>query len=115
MRSVADSVYTVTVDHALKGEEALELCEFASRLPLGTVQALHLSLSRVEAIDTSGIAAIVRLFSHLAREGKALALTDVSSDVFEMLSRTGLVSVMAVTERRVPVFDIVAGEVSGLH
>ncbi len=71
------------------GHDALTLAE---RLPLSDLagaKCVFLSLEKVYRIDESGLAMLVRLYSHLRIRGTRLHLVDVPVSVQELLERIG--------------------------
>lgn len=71
------------------GHDALSLAE---RLPLSDLagaKCVVLSLQKVCRIDESGLAMLVRLYSHLRVRGSRLYLVDVPVPVRETLERIG--------------------------
>jgi len=71
------------------GQDALSLAE---RLPLSELagaKCVVLSLQKVYRIDESGLAMLVRLYSHLRVRGSRLHLVDVPVSVRETLERIG--------------------------
>ena len=91
------------------------LCKRLRMLPLEHVTDLELSLHRIDAIDTSGVAALVRLYSHLSRCGKRLTLIDVSERVYACLADIGLSRVIHTARKQHQASTEIALEASGLH
>ena len=92
---------TLRVRRTLVGAEALDLVEDVRRLRLDDVVRLRLSLRHVERVDVSGVAAIVRVFAYLVRQGKSLSLVDAEPAVCEALTDLGLGGVVAISPRDV--------------
>lgn len=82
------------------GADALLLSREVAGLPLRAGEELHLSLRGVEAIDGSGVAALVRVHSNLSVSGRRLVLTDVRTEVAERLRGLGLADLLPIVVRR---------------
>ncbi|MGM0575133.1 MAG: STAS domain-containing protein [Myxococcota bacterium] len=90
---------TVRVTRPLIGEDALGLADDLAAIPLDRIDHLDLSLDVVDAVDSSGIAAIVRVYGHLARAGGRMRLVNASRDVARALEEVGLHGVIPVVIR----------------
>ncbi len=86
------------VDHAMSGRGAFALCDDIADLALRRGSVLVLDLGAVEALDASGVVALVRVYTGCTRKQIALSLFDVRASVRETLARTGLTSLVAVYE-----------------
>lgn len=98
--------HTLLVRRALAGAEALGLAADVAALPLNRIDTLTLSLRRVAALDVSGVAALVRLYSQLKHAGKQLVLSDVPDKLKELLEAGGLLGVIPLApepEGRIPI------------
>lgn len=78
------------------GADALELLGDLSSLPWQHMSSLVLSMAGVDAIDTSGVAVLVRLHGNLWVAGIRLVLEDVNPEVLAVLERVRLTDVIDV-------------------
>lgn len=82
---------------SLSGERALSVCDqISARRVSREASTLVLRLGQVDTIDASGVAALVRLHSRLARMGKSLHLVGVQPPVNETLRRLALDELMTI-------------------
>ncbi|MCB9519412.1 MAG: STAS domain-containing protein [Myxococcales bacterium] len=78
----------------LSGTQALEFAaSVAARLD--GVDRVELSMRRAGLLDVTGVAVLVRMYGQLARQGRALALTDVPAHIAAQLQLVGLSRVLA--------------------
>ncbi|MCA9561193.1 MAG: STAS domain-containing protein [Myxococcales bacterium] len=92
---------THVVRESLIGRDALTLPSQLARLPLDDIDEVTLSLRWVGDVDASGVAALVRAFSHLEQLGKRLRLVDVPAHVHDQLRTIGLADLLPVNARPV--------------
>jgi anti-anti-sigma factor len=90
---------TLAIETGLMGDASMTLLDHVRALPFGNFDALHMNLKSVGEVDVSGIAVLVRIYSHLRRLGKRLVLTDVSDAVQHRLGAIGLDKVISVQPR----------------
>lgn len=90
--------YTYRIGYDLTGRRALSLAQELARIPIAEIDALILTLAEVKTIDASGLAVLVRLYSHLMRSKKFLVLKEFSPEVEGILRRVGLESVLVEAE-----------------
>lgn len=79
----------IELDGDFWGTEALSLAERLPLSELASAKWVVLSLGKVRRIDESGLAMLVRLYSHLRVRGSRLQLVDVPIAVHELLERVG--------------------------
>lgn len=90
---------THVVRDALVGQDALTLPSQLARLPLEDIDEVTLSLRWIGDVDASGVAALVRAYSHLEQRGKRLRLVDVPAHVHDHLRIIGLADLLPVNVR----------------
>lgn len=112
MQAEFHSQLRIELDGDFWGSEALSLAE---RLPLSEMagaKLVVLSLGKVRRIDESGLAMLVRLYSHLRVRGSRLQFVDVPVPVHELFQRVGfsrLVSCEVSENRELPHHRIALG------
>ena len=78
------------IPHDLSGQTALVLSEELNSMPVHRIGAMILSLENVKSIDATGLAILVRLYSHMSALGKKLFLADVPRTIQKSLEQLGL-------------------------
>ncbi len=81
---------THVVRQPMTAAVAFELARAVAELPLDAVSSVTLSLRWVGELDASGVASLVRVFSHLAVSGRDLHLEDVAPHIEHRLNQIGL-------------------------
>ncbi len=90
--------HTHCIRRQLAGAQALALPDELQRVPWETISCLELSFLQVRRVDASGVVALVRLYSQLARQGIRLVLIDVREAVRRELNRLNLTRLMPIIE-----------------
>ena len=96
---VAARIFTYAIPHPMTGEAAMQLSETAQNFPYERLDCLWLSFDSVSAIDASGVAVLVRLYSHLVKLGKRMQLVACEPKLVKLLAEAGLADVIEVTTR----------------
>ena len=96
MRSEAREVF-LSIKEDLVEQNAVRFADYIKRIPFQRFDRIVLSLAGVEHIDASGIAVLVRLYSHLMNKNKNLVLIGITLPVLELLRQIGLDEVMSPT------------------
>jgi anti-anti-sigma factor len=79
----------IELDGDFWGHDALSLADRLPLTELASAKLVVLSLGKVRRIDETGLAMLVRLYSHLRVRGSRLELVDVPVAVQELLERVG--------------------------
>ena len=79
----------IELEGDLWGRQALALSNQLALSDLGESSCVVLSLCKIRRIDESGLAMLVRIYSHLRVRGSNLELAEVPVFVREMLERSG--------------------------
>jgi anti-anti-sigma factor len=93
MRSESREV-VLSIKEDLVEHNALRFADYLKRIPFQRFDRIVLSLAGVRSIDATGIAVLVRLYSHLMSKKKALVLTGITLPVLTLLHQIGLTEVM---------------------
>ncbi len=94
MKSEAREVI-LAVREDLVERNALRFADSLQRIPFQRFDRIVLSLAGVRNIDASGLAVLVRLYSHLMSKKKDLVLTGITLPVLGILNQIGLNEVMS--------------------
>jgi len=87
---IAGESPTYYLPDQMTGRGAVRLAEVLRRFPLGHYETIVLSFERVSALDATGLAITVRLYSQLVTTGRKLVFRDVPKGIREQLSTVGL-------------------------
>ena len=107
-------IYSLIVNRPLAGKDAMKLCGDLSVLPYHEIDGLELSLKHVERIDATGVAVLVRIYSHLMRTGRSFVVIDVPQRVMRVLTVSGLDGVIRTAAAEMQVGDPALTTDSGL-
>ena len=86
----------------LVGENALGFLERLSRNPLDPVRRIELRFDERAGLDASGVAVLVRLYSHAVRTGRELKLSHVPAHVLATLTEVGLRPLLTIDSNTEP-------------
>ena len=93
--AVADVSPTYYLADQLTGDRAIRLASRLRRLPLQRFRKIVLSFTNVTALDATGLAILVRLYSQLVANRQQLVLRDISPPILKQLAEVGLDSLFA--------------------
>ncbi|MCA9542801.1 MAG: STAS domain-containing protein [Myxococcales bacterium] len=89
----------VELQGPLTGASALNLPNQLDGLDLSTLNRLVLSFGQVHRIDTTGLVALVRLYSQCQARRVTLVFTDVAPSVHKHLAKLGLADLVGLDPR----------------
>ena len=98
------------IPHDLSGQTALVISEELSNMPVHRMGTMILSLENVKSIDATGLAILVRLYSHMSSLGKKMFLTDVPQSIKKSMTQLGLDRVLSYLE-----IPVARNSYSGVH
>jgi anti-anti-sigma factor len=93
--------HTHQLEHDLHGAQALELARELNHFPIHAMDRMVLRMNKVQHLDATGLAILVRLFSHLSARGKHLELDCLTPSIRHFLDQHGLTELFGLKQEQV--------------